>query len=148
MLSNQNQSFGKQNIQDFNLKKTLSLYSKQWKWFLLSVMIGLGVAYIYLRYTTPVYEASAKIMLLDENESSTTSVFNEMGFYEGEQAKIEDEIQVENMNQYDEEMVPAPIMDDGIGSQSQLELIDGDLWDSAGGNSTYSSYMRDFKNGL
>ena len=67
MLSNQNQSFGKQNIQDFNLKKTLSLYSKQWKWFLLSVMIGLGVAFIYLRYTTPVYEASAKIMLLDED---------------------------------------------------------------------------------
>lgn len=58
------------------------------------------------------------------------------------------QIQVENMNQYDEEMVPAPIMDDGIGSQSQLELIDGDLWESAGGNSTYSSYMRDFKNGL
>ena len=48
----------------------------------------------------------------------------------------------------DEEMVPAPIMDDGIGSESQLELIDGDLWESAGGNSTYSSYMRDFKNGL
>jgi hypothetical protein len=58
------------------------------------------------------------------------------------------QIQVENMNQYDEEMVPAPIMDDGIGSQSQLELIDGDLWDSVSGNSTYSSYMRDFKNGL
>lgn len=58
------------------------------------------------------------------------------------------QIQVENMNQYDEEMVPAPIMDDGIGSESQLELIDGDLWESAGGNSTYSSYMRDFKNGL
>jgi hypothetical protein len=58
------------------------------------------------------------------------------------------QIQVENMNQYDEEMVPAPIMDDGIGSYSELELIDGDLWESGKGDSTYSSYMRDFKNGL
>ena len=58
------------------------------------------------------------------------------------------QIQVENMNQYDEEMVPAPIMDDGIGSYSELELIDGDLWESGKSDSTYSSYMRDFKNGL
>ena len=52
------------------------------------------------------------------------------------------------MNQYDEEMVPAPIMDDGIGSYSDLELIDGDLWETGKGDSTYSSYMREFKNGL
>jgi len=58
------------------------------------------------------------------------------------------QIQVENMNQYDEEMVPAPIMDDGIGLHSELELIDGDLWESGSGNSTYSSYMRDYKNSL
>jgi len=39
-------------------------------------------------------------------------------------------------------------MDDGIGSYSELELIDGDLWESGGGTSTYSSYMRDYKNNL
>lgn len=58
------------------------------------------------------------------------------------------QIQVENMNQYDEEMVPAPIMDDGITSHSELELIDGDLWETGAGSSTYSSYMRNFKNSL
>ena len=32
-----------------------------WKWFLFSLIICLGVAYTYLRYTTPVYQASAKL---------------------------------------------------------------------------------------
>ena len=58
------------------------------------------------------------------------------------------QIQAENMNQFDEEMVPAPIMDDTMTSYSDLELIDGDLWESGGGTSTYSSYIRNFKNNL
>jgi hypothetical protein len=58
------------------------------------------------------------------------------------------QIQIENMNQFDEEMVPAPIMDDGITTSSDLELIDGDLWETGGAGGTYSSFIRDFKNGL
>jgi hypothetical protein len=58
------------------------------------------------------------------------------------------QIQAENMNQFDEEMVPAPIMDDTMTSYSDLELIDGDLWETGSGSSTYSSFMGNFKNNL
>ena len=38
-----------------------------WKWFVLSVIICLGVASIYLRYTTPVYQAFAKLLIKDND---------------------------------------------------------------------------------
>ena len=41
-----------------------------WKWFVLSLIICLGLAAIYLRYKTPVYQAYAKILIKDEDNSS------------------------------------------------------------------------------
>ncbi|MFC2296323.1 MAG: polysaccharide biosynthesis tyrosine autokinase, partial [Prevotella sp.] len=38
-----------------------------WKWFVLSLIICLGAAAIYLRYTTPIYEASAKLLIKDND---------------------------------------------------------------------------------
>ena len=38
-----------------------------WKWFVLSLIICLGGAAIYLRYTTPIYQASAKLLIKDED---------------------------------------------------------------------------------
>lgn len=43
-----------------------------WKWFLLSIIICVGSAAIYLRYTTPIYKSSAK-MLIKSNENSGRS---------------------------------------------------------------------------
>ena len=41
-----------------------------WKWFVLSLIICLGLAAIYLRYKTPVYQAYAKMLIKDEDNSS------------------------------------------------------------------------------
>ena len=41
-----------------------------WKWFVLSLIICLGVAAIYLRYTTPMYQATAKLLIKDNDERS------------------------------------------------------------------------------
>lgn len=38
-----------------------------WKWFMLSLVICLGAAAIYLRYTTPIYQASAKLLIKDND---------------------------------------------------------------------------------
>ncbi len=47
-----------------------------WKWFVLSLIICLGIAAIYLRYTTPVYQASAKLLIKDNNQSRRGSTLN------------------------------------------------------------------------
>ena len=51
------------------------------------------------------------------------------------------QIQLENLNQFDDETLPAPIIDDGF--SNNLELIDGDLWEKADSGSTYNSFIRD-----
>ena len=43
-----------------------------WKWFVLSLIICLGFAAIYLRYTTPMYQASAKLLIKDNDGRSNS----------------------------------------------------------------------------
>lgn len=39
-----------------------------WKWFVLSLIICIGLAAVYLRYTTPIYQASAKLLIKDNDQ--------------------------------------------------------------------------------
>jgi len=58
---------------------------------------------------------------------------------------IRKQIQLENMNQIDEEVLPAPIIETGL--EHDYEIIDGDVWETADGSEVYSGLMRDiFKN--
>jgi len=59
---------------------------------------------------------------------------------------IRKQIQLETMNQVDDEGLPEMMVEDGL--QMQLELIDGDLWDSSIGGDTYGSFMRDMMRNL
>jgi hypothetical protein len=59
---------------------------------------------------------------------------------------IRKQIQLENMNQLDDETLPAPIIDDGL-QREGIEVIDGDVWEVANGDEIYAGLMRDsFKN--
>jgi hypothetical protein len=56
------------------------------------------------------------------------------------------QIQLENMNQIDEDILPAPIIDDGM--QHKLEVFDGDVWENAGSDEVYSGFVRDMLKNL
>ena len=48
-----------------------------WKWFVLSLIICLGAAHIYLRYATPIYQAAAKLLIKeDQNGRRGNSIQN------------------------------------------------------------------------
>ena len=54
------------------------------------------------------------------------------------------QMQLENMNQYDEENLPTLQIDTGLEElYGKLELIDGDLWEKADSGATYSQFIRD-----
>lgn len=53
-----------------DLKTIYALLVINWKWFVLSLVICLGAAYIYLRYTTPIYQAEAKFLIKDDDQPS------------------------------------------------------------------------------
>ena len=41
-----------------------------WKWFLLSIIICIGVGLLYLRYSAPVYNITAKLLIKDDNSGN------------------------------------------------------------------------------
>lgn len=45
-----------------------------WQWYLLSLIICLGAAYIYLRYAQPIYQVSARMLVKDEEKNTRTSI--------------------------------------------------------------------------
>ena len=53
----------------FNFRTLFQTFILNWQWFALSLIIALGVTAIYLRYTTPRYQASAKMLIKDEDSN-------------------------------------------------------------------------------
>jgi hypothetical protein len=56
---------------------------------------------------------------------------------------IRKQIQLENMNQMDEETLPAPIIEDGL--QNDFILEGGDVWEKADSGQTYAGYFREIQ---
>ena len=83
----------------FSFQNIYALVVVNWQWFLLSLFICLCAAYIYMRYTVPVYQVSAKMLIKDDNSrrrSNTNMMLSNMqdlGFLTNS-AGIENEIEI------------------------------------------------------
>ena len=53
---------------------------------------------------------------------------------------IRKQIQLEQMNQIDEDVLPAPIIDDGL--EHEFDMVGGDMWEVADGSPTYANFIR------
>ena len=54
----------------FNFQTIYTTFILNWKWFVLSVFICLGIGFLYLRYTTPIYNTKAKLLIKDDDNRS------------------------------------------------------------------------------
>lgn len=52
----------------FNIQLVWASFCRNWYWVLFSAVICMGVAFLYLRYKTPVYAASMKVLIKDSGE--------------------------------------------------------------------------------
>jgi tyrosine-protein kinase Etk/Wzc len=89
--------FGDDDIEDLGLKQQLEKYLVHWRWFLLSIVIGLLLAFLYLRFSTPSYEASTTILVKDEKKGgmlSELSVFSDLGLGASVKSNIDNEIEI------------------------------------------------------
>ncbi len=59
-----------------DLKKYFFMILANWYWFVISVFIALGIAWLQNRYTKPVYRVSASIMIQDENRRGLSGYEN------------------------------------------------------------------------
>jgi capsular exopolysaccharide synthesis family protein len=83
--------------QELNLRAVLDNYLAHWKWFLLGVIVSLAIAFLYLRYSIPQYQASSTILVKDEKKGgmlSELSAFADMGLGGGLKSNVDNEIEI------------------------------------------------------
>ena len=68
---------------DFNIKEQFFYYFQYWKWIIISVLICLSIAFIYLRYYVVEYGAAASILIKDEKKGGTSeySAFSDLNIF-------------------------------------------------------------------
>lgn len=66
---NENNQFDtpEQKEEDFNLYRLIFKYLIYWPWFVASVIICLGAAFVYMRFQTPVYNVSAAVLIKEDD---------------------------------------------------------------------------------
>ena len=72
--------------EEINLREELEKYLRYWPWFLVSVFLCLIIAFFYLKYTAPVFQSTATIIIKDEEAGgimSELSAFEDMGILSG-----------------------------------------------------------------
>ena len=92
--SNQNTQI--QEEDSINLREELEKYLVHWKWFLLSIVIAVFGAFIFLKFATPQYSVSSSLLIKDEDSSlsSELSAFQDLGMLGAGQSNIDNEIQI------------------------------------------------------
>jgi tyrosine-protein kinase Etk/Wzc len=95
---NNNQELLQENHEsDFSIREQIEKYFAHWKWFLFAVIIALTCAFIYLRYATPLYKASATILVKDDKKgglASELSALSDLGMFGGSKSNVDNEVEV------------------------------------------------------
>ena len=78
---------------NIDLKELLSTYTKHWLWFVLTCVIAVLAATIYLRYATPKYMATAKIQILEEKNAGL-NLFQDSDLFNFGNKNVLDEIEL------------------------------------------------------
>lgn len=79
----------------FNLRELIAPYLSRWHWFAIGGFVTLALAFIYIKYATPQYKASAIIMLKDDNKGGIMNEFSILSDLEmGVKDNVDNEVEV------------------------------------------------------
>ncbi|SFC63226.1 capsular exopolysaccharide family [Zunongwangia mangrovi] len=88
----------------------LKKYTKYWYWFIITVAITVSAAYFYLKYATPVFKATASIIIKNDGAKGSSDAaygFSDASMFGLRSEKIESEISILNSRQLMKEVVKA-----------------------------------------
>ncbi len=96
----------------------LNKYSTYWPWFIISLFICSGLAYLYVRYVPPKYEATASLIIKDEKKGYDDSKLMESLNMISTKKIIENEIEILQSRTVADNVVKrmhlyAPVFQDG-----------------------------------
>lgn len=93
MQSNSTRNINEDN-EDNLIQQLVSKYLPYWPVFLIAVIVGATLAFFYLRYTIPVYEATATIIIKDEKKGNEDSKLMESLDQISSKKIVENEIEI------------------------------------------------------
>ncbi len=84
---------------ELTLKEIISRYTRYWYWFVFAILVALFIAFVFLRYTTTLYETQATVIIKDEKSgggAAELAAFADFGrfFSKFGSNKIENELAV------------------------------------------------------
>lgn len=97
MQDNENKAIAVEE-EGLNIGKIFSYFLANWKLFLLSLIVCMAGAFVYLYFAVPQYRVSTKILLQDKEKGSFTSqadMLMDFGF-QGQNSNVENEVEVIN----------------------------------------------------
>ena len=79
-----------------NIKNILGKFLANWYWFVLTIILAYLLAFLYLRYQRPIYNAKAIVLIKDEKKGagvSELSAFQDIGLMKGG-SSLDNEIEI------------------------------------------------------
>ena len=84
----------KEQPQDSLVEQIITKYLPYWPVFLISFLVALSIAYTYIHFTIPVYEAAATLIITDEKKGNEDSKITESLDQISSKKTIENEVEV------------------------------------------------------
>ena len=83
------------NQEEISIVEIFFQYLRYWKWFILSFVICVGIALLYLRYTTSEYQVTSTILIKDEKKGTGVDMtaFSDLGII-SQEGNLDNEIEV------------------------------------------------------
>lgn len=84
------------NDENIDFRQITSKYVSNWPWFLLSLSLFVGATYLYIKYATPVYQVTARLLINDDKKSSGAAgdVLGDFGGLLGGSSTVDNEVEV------------------------------------------------------
>ena len=82
-------------VEENNVQRLLGKVLSNWPIFAGCLAVSLACAFLYLRYTTPVYKVKAKVMIKDDKKAgggAENQVLSELGM--GGKSNVDNEIEI------------------------------------------------------
>jgi hypothetical protein len=77
MIENNINSTGFQNEDKgdmVSVMELIALFLRHWYWIVVGIVLAMGGAYLYLRYTTPIYKVSSSVVLKEEGRKGSSAM--------------------------------------------------------------------------
>ena len=85
-------------LEETTIKELITPYTRKWIWFILCLIVSLTISFIYLRYTTSIYETKATVLIKENNDnglSNDLAPFSNMSIFKRyNKGKLENELAI------------------------------------------------------